>query len=159
MRYYFFDTSAFVKDYAYEPGSRRVEDMIRSAAADPDACSVIVCELVLPEAFSALVGITEKPDAARRGLSRLSLHRALSDMRADVLSGRPYAMVSVGGTMERAADLVLGHRLKVGDSIQLAAALAARNASTPGSEFYLASADARLNAAAEREALPVIDPT
>ncbi|HEV2121331.1 MAG TPA: hypothetical protein VGW38_00960, partial [Chloroflexota bacterium] len=54
MIYYFLDTSAFVKIYAYEPGERQVRAVLSAAVAPTPAARIVVCDLVIPEAMSAL---------------------------------------------------------------------------------------------------------
>ncbi|MFL5537867.1 MAG: hypothetical protein ACJ8J0_02690, partial [Longimicrobiaceae bacterium] len=62
MRHYFLDASAVVKLYAVEPGSRRVKDMVRSAAVEPPAARIVVAGLTHPEAVSGITQAAFAPD-------------------------------------------------------------------------------------------------
>jgi predicted nucleic acid-binding protein len=159
VRYYFLDSSAFVKLYANEPGSMRVRDMVRSAIAQPPSAQILMSELTLPEAASALTLSAQAPDAARRGLSRLALRGALEALRRDFEVKWQFTMIDVSQVTVRAAALAHTHRLKGADAVHLASALDARSALPAESEFYFVGCDHRLNAAASAEGLAVIDPS
>ena len=159
MRHYFFDTSAFVKRYALEPGSRVVGDLLQSAKRQPSAVRVFVSELVHPETVSALSQIVHGPEPAKYGLSRAAGWRAVNEIAQDLGDKAHVHVVRVGGMMLRAADLVWKHRITGADAVHLAAALTSRSLVRNPGEFYFVSADRRQGAAAAAEGLAVIDPT
>ena len=55
MKYFFLDTSAFVKAYVVEPGEKRVRGLIAGAVANPPSCRVVVTDFTFLEAISALL--------------------------------------------------------------------------------------------------------
>ena len=158
MRHYFLDASAFVKLYAVEAGSRRVKDIIRSAASVPATARIVVAGLTHPETVSGITQIAFGPDAARRGLSPAAVNRTRLEI-ADTLG--PDATITViepVGIMPHAAELVWRHRIKAPDAVQLATALYARSVLPGWSEFYFVGSDGRQNSASLAEGLAVIDP-
>lgn len=96
MIYYFFDTSAFVKLYAYEPGEREIRDILSAAVAPTPAAGILVC-------------------------TRL-------------------------------------YKLRGGDAVHLAAALAARASSPIGVRFRFVTTDQDQEAAAKAEGMDVYNP-
>lgn len=159
MIHYFLDTSAFIRLYMVEAGSKRVRDMLRSAEAMPPACRLLVSELIHPEAASALGQASRSPDAAARGLSKLAAKRAMNQITLDLGLISSLAIIRVTGLMPFAADLVWKHRITGADAVHLAAALKSREKLKGWSEFHFVSSDRRLNAAASNEGLDVLDPT
>lgn len=89
MRHCFFDTSAFAKLYAVEPGMKPVRDLLRIANARPDWTRLLVCDLTLPETFSAVTNMQACPDAARKGLSASALKEILPRIRLQFGAGSP----------------------------------------------------------------------
>jgi predicted nucleic acid-binding protein len=158
VRHCFFDTSAFVKLYAVEPGMRTVRDLLRSAKARPDWTRLLVCDLTLPEAFSAVTSMQSSLDAARKGLSASALREILPRIRLQFGANSPFVVVPATGCMEIAADLVEKHRLRGADSVQLAAAVQARAAAAGSDSFVFVSDDAAQCRAAEGEGLEVLRP-
>ncbi|HEU0300218.1 MAG TPA: type II toxin-antitoxin system VapC family toxin [Longimicrobium sp.] len=112
MRYCFFDTSAFTKLYAVEPGMHTVRDLVRSARARPDWTRLLLCDLALPEGVSAVTMILARQDAARRGLSARALREILPRLRMQFGPDSPFIVLPATGCMELAADLVERHRLR-----------------------------------------------
>ncbi len=155
---YFLDTSAFIRLYVVEPGSRQVRDMVRSATRSPTNRRVLVSEFILPESMSALFRIATSPDAAKKGLSRSRLAQTYSDVRKTVSTKSGVTIIGTAGMMISAASLVEKHQLKAGDALHLATALLMRSWVSGPMEFYFVSCDRRLNAAAVAEGLDVIDP-
>ena len=158
MRHWFFDTSAFAKLYAVEPGMKTVRDLLRGAKARPDWTRLLVCDLTLPETFSAVTNMQTGPDAARKGLSASALKEILPRIRLQFGPGSPFVVVPATGCMELAADLVQKHRLRGADSVQLAAAVLARTAAAESDSFVFVSDDAAQCRAAEGEGLEVLRP-
>ena len=159
MRHYFLDTSALVKLYAVEAGSRRVEDMIRSATSQPAAARIVVAGLTHPEAVSGITQIAFGPEAARRGLSPAAASRARTELADTFGPEATFTVLDPVGIMPRAAELVWRHRIKAPDAVQIATALYARTVLPSWSEFFFVSSDVRQNAASLAEGLDVLDPT
>ena len=158
MRNYFLDTSALVKVYSEEEGSRRVRAMIRGIETVPALNRIIVSVLTHPEAASALSQIMAGPEAARRGFGSHE-RRTLPEVLARQLSdGSPLDLTPADPYMGTAATLVWRHRLRGADAVHLATALAAREELAEETEFYFVSSDVALNRAAQAEGLAVIDP-
>ena len=158
MTVYFFDTSAFVRLYTAEPGWVQVRNMVRSAAAEPATAQVCTCDLVLPEAVSALQQIASGPEAARRGLSRSALRQTLPRVRADLAGESPLVLVPASACMGLAAEIVERQQIRGADAVHIAAAITARDTLAGSRPFAFVSHDARQWKAAEREGLHVIDP-
>lgn len=156
MKHYFLDTSALVKAYSEEAGSKRVQNIMRGAKVRPPANRLVASTLVHPETASAIAQILDGPEAARRGfgqMHRQALPNALASELASAVS-----LTSADPHMEDAADLVWKHRLRGADAVHLATAIAARKKVPLDSEFYFVSSDVALNRAAAAEGLEVIDP-
>ncbi|HEX6039802.1 type II toxin-antitoxin system VapC family toxin [Longimicrobium sp.] len=156
MKYCFFDTSAFTKLYAVEPGMRTVRDLLRSAKARPGWTRLVVCDLTLPEAFSALTHIQSGREAAAKGLSAIALQQILPRIRLQFGADSPFIVVPSTGCMELAADLVERHRLRGADSVQLAAALRASAMASGDDSFFFVSDDVAQCRAADAEGLEVL---
>lgn len=159
MRHYFLDTSALVKLYVSEPGSRRVRDMVRSARVSPHTVGVVVCDLAHPEAASALCALLDAPDAAKRGLGKLAARKLPGEVARDLWNGEAITVAQAEGLMATAADLVWKHRIRGADAVHIAAAIALKTSLPKGSELYFVGSDRHQNAAAAAESLAVLDPT
>ncbi|HEU0053006.1 MAG TPA: type II toxin-antitoxin system VapC family toxin [Longimicrobium sp.] len=146
-----------MKRYSFEPGSKLVTDLFRSAARRPESVRVVVCELVHPEAVSAISQIVHGSQPARYGLSHASGMRAVSEIANDFVRAK-MVVVRVGGMMDRAAELVWKHHITGADAVHLAAAIASRGFTADRNEFYFVSSDRRQAAAAAAEGLDVISP-
>ena len=158
MRYCFLDTSAFAKLYVVESGMNPVRNLVRSARVNPASIRVLLCDLTLPETFSAVARVQKAPDAARRGLSESALRTAFSLIRQQFAAESRFLVVPASGCMELAADLVERYRLHGADSVQLAAALQARAVAEDARDFLFVSDDAAQCRAAENEGLEVLRP-
>lgn len=159
MRSYFLDSSAVVRLYAVESGSRMVKDIIRSAGANPPTAQALVCDLSLPETVSALLQIADGPRGASRGVSRASLRHILPAVRRDFVgSTQVLSLVPATGCMELATELVERHRLKVADAVQLAAAILTQDTLPDAASFFFVSDDIAQCRAAEGEGLEVLRP-
>lgn len=153
--YYFFDTSAFVKYYADEEGSREVRGLMARAFREPSDIYVIVCDLVVPEAVSALVRkATNGEDSSLIG----RLNGLMKKVVDDVLSrDSPFIVVESSGVVHDAPSIIRQHRLTGADAVQLAAAIAARAHTPYGVEFVFACTDRRLEEAARREGFTIME--
>jgi predicted nucleic acid-binding protein len=159
VRHYFLDTSALVKAYAWENGSRWVRDIFRGTRTLPAENRVIVSVLAHPESASALATIMAGPEASRRGLGAYE-RRHLPHLLAEQLSSSPHLLVAPSDPLaSAAAALAWKHRVKGADAVHLATALAVREELAAGTEFYFVAADVSLNRAAAAEGLDVIDPS
>jgi len=159
VRHYFLDTSAFVKAYAWEDGSRRVRDIVRGSITVPADNMIVVSVLAHPETASALHAIMAGPWAAQRGLGAYE-RRTLPDVLTLQFSGTEALVVTPADPqVSAAATLVWKHGVRGADALHLASALDFRDGLPEQSEFYFVSSDSSLNRAAAAEGLDVIDPT
>jgi predicted nucleic acid-binding protein len=156
MTSYFLDSSAVVRLYTAEIGSRTVANMLRSARAQPPTAQVLVCDLSLPETVSALLQIAQDAHGPKRGLSRAALKHVLPQVRADFDGAAPLSLVPATGCMELAADLVEKHRLQVADAVLVAAALRTQRVVPEAASFVFVSDDLAQCRAAEAEGLYVL---
>lgn len=135
-----------------------VRELVRSADRNPARVQVLVCDLVLPEAVSAVMQVKERSDAARRGISAAALRVTLPRIRRQVQDGSVFVIIPSTGCMELAADLVERHRLRGADSVQLAAALKAKGFAAGPHRFVFVSDDVAQCRAAQEEGLEVLRP-
>jgi predicted nucleic acid-binding protein len=150
MASYYFDTSALVKWYVTETGTRWVSEIL-SASANNEVYTVRVTavEVVAALAVRSRVGSTTEAEA----------RAAIVKFRAEF--EEYFNLVEVTQPLvEAAMTLAEAHGLRGYDAVQLAAALAIRDAragsSLPSPIFV--SADRRLNNVAVIEDLTVENP-
>ncbi|MBT3270265.1 type II toxin-antitoxin system VapC family toxin [Candidatus Poribacteria bacterium] len=150
MPTYFVDSSALVKAYVAERGSRWVRDLLQSAELGD-----IYIAVVTP------VEVTAALSRRSRGTDDLSA-KARAGVRQfrEALDARAYSLVElVPATIDSAMHLAETYHLRGYDAVQLACALAVRRMQQRGEEpLLLLSADIELNAAALQEALTVENP-
>ena len=158
MRYCFLDTSAFAKLFVVERGMNPVRSLVRSARVNPASSRLLLCDLALPETFSAVSRVQKASDAARRGLSEAALRTAFAMIRQHFAADTRFDLVPASGCMTLAADLVERHRLHGADSVQLAAALHAKAGAVNARQFLFVSDDDAQCRAAENEGLEVLRP-
>lgn len=150
MEVFFIDTSALMKRYALETGSRWVIDRIRPAPQR----SVYLSSITVVEIASAVArrqkGGSLTTDEGARAFRRFQFHFA-NEYRA--LNISPHLL-------RRAAELAQKHQLRAYDAVQLACALMLydRARSRGIATFVLISSDNALNEAALTEGLRVEDP-
>lgn len=150
MTTYYLDTSALVKRYVDETGSR----WLRALLDAPPRPSVVLVHLVIVEMTSALVrrvreGVVSAPEYIQ----------AQNAFRADCLS--QYDLVTaVDDIIDQANRLLEKHPLRAYDAIHLAAAVASNRALLADdlAPLVFVSADDRLNQAASAEGLTVDNP-
>lgn len=146
MARYFLDSSALLKRYRQELGSRWVLDLAKSSG------KLIVARLAHIEVTAALV---------RRGRQSGSPSQAtlaaLATLDADV--AREFEVVEFGNSIiARSIELAKTRALRAADAMQLACALFSFNTLPAATDFCLVSADDELNAAATAEGLQVENP-
>lgn len=143
---YYFDTSALAKRYISETGTEQVQRLMSQAIYVETS---IFTELELTAFF-------ERAKRERRIDS--PMYRKIggyfaSDIRAGVIS-----LTNVDlSTWKNARRLIQQRRLRVGDAIQLAAALAAYKRFRGGLSYFVC-ADQALVSAAQLERLPCLNP-
>ena len=157
MRRYFFDASAVVKLHTAETDSLTVHDLVRGARRDERLTGVVVCDLSLPEAVSALLQIQRGPYAARKGVSAAALRRAIPALVESFTRQSPMVVVHASDFMQAAAEIVQRRRLRPADAIQVAAAVRTRDTLDSGGGFYFVSADRAQCGAAREEGLEVLE--
>jgi predicted nucleic acid-binding protein len=137
----YFDTSGLLKLFVDEQHTEETRDWAR--AAD----TIAVSRVTLPEAAAA-IGRRHRDGS----LALTSAHRLLREIAAFWRAATVVELDEV-----RAADLAFGHCLTGFDSVQLAAALTAREQAA-GATLAFASFDLALNGAARAEGLTVLEP-
>jgi predicted nucleic acid-binding protein len=147
MAEYFLDSSALVKRYVEEPGTDRVVQLLDKGHR------LVVSHLAKVEVTSAL--------ARRERAGKVAAEQVDAVVGAmDAEFREVFEVVELGGeVLGRAAELTRAHALKASDAIQLACALVACSALDASAAITMVCADRELNAAAEQEGLPVVDPT
>jgi uncharacterized protein len=152
---YYLDSSALVKLYVREAGSRRLAEWVgvRTETGGPSV-AISVSRLGFPETMSAIT--------RRRNEGSLSPAEAMKLWNAvfsDFMGGaRTYAVIDPTETIiGRAAILVATYGLRGYDAVHLASAL--RLQMEVQDEVVFVSADGRLNRAANAERLAIADPT
>jgi predicted nucleic acid-binding protein len=159
VKVFFLDTSAIVRLYVVETGWRWLRDLMRSATGEHASALVCFCDLALPETVSALRQIAQKPDAARRGLSRAAFRQTVPRVRADLLDDSLLTVLPASRCMPLAAEVVERQEIRGADAVHLAAALTARDTIAGDAPFAFVSHDQRQCRAAQREGLEVITPS
>ena len=140
---YFLDTSALVKRYHVERGTARLD----SVFGDPDA-TFIIAGITIAELTSAVVLKHEHGE-----ISREALLQTLSKFSEDLIA--EFWILDVERHhIHQAQELILRHRLRTLDSLQLSLLLVTRALSP----IFLCS-DRRLSTAAIAEGISVEDPS
>jgi hypothetical protein len=145
MTTYFVDSSALIKRYRQEGGSRQVSELLESAD------KLLIARLAIVEVSSALV---RRARATNLSVEQLAAILATFD---DELR-RSFDVVELDApVMAHAVVLARKHGLRGADAIQLTCALMARNEARDP-KFALVSCDEELNAASAAEGLQVENP-
>ncbi len=150
MAVYFADSSALVKRYVKETGTRWMRRLTRKGAAN----HIYVARIAVVEVTSAIArrkkGGTVLPPRASSMLWRFRKHMA----------GRYTVVEITPALLADAAKLATTHALRAYDAVQLSAALTVlANAGTVGlTAITMVSADNDLNAAARAEGVAVENP-
>lgn len=154
MKYYFLDTSAFVKAYVVEPGEKRFRGLIAAAVADPPLCRLIVTDLTFLEATSAILQKREE-----KKISQAVCNSALREVEKLLLGiDRPYIVVEASGVAGDVPAIIRRYQLRPGDAVHIAAALASRHFAPAATEFVFVSCDEKQAAAAREEGFSVWNP-
>lgn len=145
MPIYFVDSSALVKRYRSEPGSRYLAYLLDNAPR------LIASRLTKVEVTAALVR------RARGSNQPIEiLHGALAALETELRNS--FELIELDDPlMEQAAALARKYALRGADAVQLACLLLARR-DDPNNELLLVSADDELNAAAKAEGMQVENP-
>ena len=140
---YYLDTSALVKRYHPERGTAYLDTVF----AEPDA-TFIIASITIAELTSAIVRKHEEGDISRESLL-LTLSKFSEDLITDF-----WILDIERQHLHDAQQLILRHRLRTLDSLQLSLLLVTRGLSP----VFLCS-DTRLLAAAKAEGITVQDPS
>lgn len=159
MRYYFFDSSTFLKLFVVEAGATRIREIVRVAQGDGTRVRVSFCDLAHPECVSALRQLIERGEGGRRGISLASLRRTLPELATIASQGSVFTIVRASNVISEAAELAFRHRVKGADAVHIAAAQHVHRHAAEGDEFWFVSTDQRQGAAARQEGMLVLDPT
>jgi predicted nucleic acid-binding protein len=108
------DTSALAKRYVQEPGSDELEELFRTTATE-----VFICSLALPEFAAALGRKVRNKEVPKKDASLAS-----AEFEED-WNGLFKKIPLTENLADSAASLAIQYPLKGGDSVHLAAALAA----------------------------------
>src|SRR2546428_6725910 len=150
MGAYYCDSSALVKRYANETGSRWVRSLTDPQAGnDIFIAHITGIEVVAAIARKTRMGDISEPDAAA----------AIRTFKSHCTTQYQIVLMTTG-IVDRAMELAEKHRLRGYDATQLASALIvhAELAASSVSQLVFVSADANLNAVAQAENLSVQNP-
>jgi predicted nucleic acid-binding protein len=155
MAIYFFDTSALVKRYAPEEGTRWVQSVTDPASSN----RIYIARITGAEVIAAFTRNVRDGDTTLANAAKV-----IVDFRYDF--NNQYSLIEISElVVARAMALIETHTLKGYDGIQLAAAIAINAAllsiNIPvvgGSALILVSADNQLNRAAAAEGLRLENP-
>jgi predicted nucleic acid-binding protein len=161
---YFFDSSAILKAYIYEPGSDWVNVLVRQRNPAP---RIYVAELARVEVVSMLYRI-ERENHIDVALTTWTRNRFEHDLRIQRdYRGSRYLVVRLETNILGRATALLEsyrsgtpHALRSLDSIQLASALTARDsmALTERREMQFVTLDEQLLGCAAAEVFPIVSP-
>ena|SRR5215210_7665596 len=153
---YYFDTSALVKLYVTERGSRRLRGWVghRKLGLSPQV-RIFVSRLVFPETMSAITRRRNDGTLSQQAASGL-----WTDVATDFMRGNPpYILVEPTQTIVgRAALLVPTHGIRGYDAVQLATALSVQMRLDDPATLLFVSSDSALTKAAKAAGLATADP-
>jgi predicted nucleic acid-binding protein len=142
----FIDSSALVKRYRIEQGSRQFSYLLQQS--DP----ILISRLTAVEVSAAIVRRSKQSHAPSE-----ELESTIALLDADVRD--LFQIIELDDAIfESALEMTRKHALRGADAVHLACALAAQAEFAPHVGFYLVSADDELNAAAIAEGLQVENP-
>jgi predicted nucleic acid-binding protein len=150
MDFYFFDSSAIVKNYIAENGSDWVKATLRASHTKV----IYAISLSKVEVVSAIV--------RRSKTGALSLQEAVDILREfRAAFSKEFRTIDIDNILiERALNAAENHGLRAYDSVQLSAAakLSEELTSENAGQLIFVSADEQLNAIALKEGLEVVNP-
>ena len=146
MTAYFFDTSAVVKYYVTEPGSRWVWDLVDSGAP------VFLIQITIAE-LSAALGILQRT----RQITRRQRDKYWERFEKDCTQ-RYRLLPTDYETIRAAALLCARHPLKGYDAVQVAVALRLQQTLGPDRALVFVAGDETVITAAQSEGLTVDNP-
>jgi len=142
MQYYFLDTSALVKRYHQETGTKIIDKIF-----DSEEKVIIISNISISEFVSAL---NRKKN--EKEITQDDLDVVLSKFYSDVME--EFTVLGIGDShIISSINLVLQHNLKALDSFQLAVALELEDLN-----ITFVSADNKLCETAKKEGLKTINP-
>ena len=142
MQYYFLDTSALVKRYHQETGTKIIDKIF-----DSEEKVIIISNISISEFVSAL---NRKKN--EKEITQDDLGLVLSKFYSDVME--EFTVLGIGDShIISSINLVLQHNLKALDSFQLAVALELEDLN-----ITFVSADNKLCETAKKEGLKTINP-
>lgn len=142
MPLYFFDTSALVKRYHFETGSKKVDQILANSEA-----TFVISNITITEFTSAF-----KKKVNEGIITRTDLSYTLSEFSRDIIS--EFWIIDLERThINHSVDLIIKHNIRALDALQLAVLLSMRNASPT-----LVASDKALIHAATNEGITIINP-
>lgn len=155
MTHYYFDTSAIVKLYLPEAGTRWVGDIFQKRGTNGNALHVIAFSKVAVVETSAAIA-----RLSRMGVLSASRRNELYDLFLDDATHRFSSLAVDDAVVRHAAELTQRHPLRGYDAVHLASALALNRILTREqlAPAIFVSADDVLCAAAAAEGLQVENP-
>jgi predicted nucleic acid-binding protein len=148
---YYLDTSALVKAYVQEDRSQEVRDLLHQSRA-AEASWLYVSRLTYPETLSAITRRENRGEIAP-GDARLLHSRVSADFTGP---DRLYQIIEpTAAVVNDAAGIVIRHRLRGFDAVQLAGALLIFTEA--GGACTLVASDRQLLAAAAAEGISILD--
>lgn len=156
MVIHFFDTSALVKHYIPEQGTRKVRRLIDDARADPEDSRLYLSRITFPEAMSAVTRRRHR-GTITEGEGKTFLHAIHRDFTSPTLF---FTIVEASAAVvDQAALLVAQHKIRGFDAVHLASALSTQRFMRPPDRFVFVTSDIDLGRAARAQGLSTIDPT
>ncbi len=140
---YFFDTSAFLKRYLKEAGSRAVDTIFGKYAPR------YVSAVGLLECFSNL----QRLHSVDGLVTADQLRWLRAEVASDIREGKVTVVHATAADVDAAAQLLGRQYLTAVDALQIA------TAKSLGPEIEFVSSDAKLNRVAAEQGLAVFDPT
>jgi uncharacterized protein len=156
MVIHFFDTSALVKHYVPEKGTRKVRRLVDDARADPGGTRLYLSRIAFPESISAVTRRRHR-GTITEGEGKTFLHAIYRDFTSPTLF---FTIVEASAVIvDQAALLVAQHKIRGFDAVHLAAALSTQRFMRPPDRFFFVTSDLALAQAAQAAGVATLDPT
>lgn len=153
MAIYYLDTSALVKRYINEPGSRWIRQLCEARDAENELAHILVVADITMVEVAAALAILERRGIILRGTEQRAYRQFIFDWESG------YRLVQIAsGTIKSAAELVQRYPLKAYDAVHLALALETRHELPGQLDLIFVSGDQHLLQAAESEGLTAENP-